>query len=522
MTGLQPVCASSEPRLRRLHLVFKGLLICGLSVLLWVCWAVHRSHHQLLTPPSAQVEGFPVAYPKSDDRCDLKPYELTIEHLSTSHSSDDLVTINPDSPRAPRFSFKASSATTPAPEAIASHVQVIRRRNCKSSNCEEEDGVQVVWDSGWVLAGRRNGLDITHPDDRQLDGLIPMEQLFWRARFGIGDSNITVVGCPWSEYEPFLVGPSQVLWQQADWICAPNKVQTDCDFYDTTGKAAAPLFRTEFDISNGGIIAGPVSELVSSARLFVTGLGHYDAWMNGVHLNRDRYLDPAPSSYDKRIYYNSFDVTDVIVKSNSTRQALGFVVGNGWFNVLPMKFWGKINLRESMTVGTPRVRCILAVEFIDEKIEPLIITTSITSSNRMEWSTAESGLLRNDLYLGNVVDLDRTKWLEGWSKVGFNSPLIEWHPVITCPPPSGHKELPLLEPQPIPPIRSRPPHLLQPVSTTIIDSELVLDMGLNTAAVVHVEIFVPHDWVCSAQMIELKFGELLFPNGTVNGFTSVA
>jgi alpha-L-rhamnosidase len=244
--------------------------------------------------------------------------------------------------------------------------------------------------------------------------------------------------------------------------------------------------------------------------------------MNGVHLNRDRHLDPAPSSYDKRIYYNSFDVTDAVVKYNSSRQALGFVVGNGWFNLLPMKFWGQRNLRESMTVGTPRVRCILVVEYRDENLKPLIVTTRTFGNNGAEWMTAESGLLRNDLYLGNFVDLDRSRWLVGWSKVGFNSPLIEWQPVVTCPPPSEQRWLPILEPQPIPPIRSRPPHQLKALSTTIVDTDLVLDMGLNTAAVVRVEIHVPHDWVCSAQLIELKFGEILFPNGTVNGYTSVA
>jgi hypothetical protein len=49
-----------------------------------------------------------------------------------------------------------------------------------------------------------------------------------------------------------------------------------------------------------------------------------------------------------------------------------------------------------------------------------------------------------------------------------------------------------------------------------------MDMGKNTAAAVHVEIRVPSTWVCSEQQIELKLGELLFPNGTVNVYTSVA
>ena len=454
-------------------------------------------------------------------QCDLTPYDLTLEHLSSSRHPQDLVTIDPDATRAPRFSFKAFSSTTPSPEAIASHVQVIRP--CKESDCIEDD--QIVWDSKWILAGRRNGLDITR--DHQLDGLVPMERLLWRARFGIAgaERSSTVFPCPWSELESFLVGPSREQWEQADWICAPNNVETECDFYDTNGKAAAPLFRTEFELPlRGGNTTIPVAKAVASAKLFVAGLGNYEAWINGVQVNRDRYLDPAPSSYDKRIYYNSFDVTDEITQSNTTRQVLGFVVGNGWFNPLPMKFWGHLNFREYLPVGTPRVQCILVIEFEGKSFNPFIITTSLSSNKgKSSWKTASSALLRNDLYLGNVVDLDRLHWLDGWSRMGSDSPFVQWHPVEGC---SAMSKVagrpPVLTPQPVPPIRSRLPHQLKAVSTKMVDNDLVLDMGLNTAAAVRVEIFVPDNWVCSAQEIELKFGELLLPNGTVNVYTSVA
>lgn len=441
--------------------------------------------------------------------CDLVPYDLTVEHLSQR----DLVTIDPEWPRAPRFSFKASSKTTPSPEAKASQIQLIRFQR------QDSQAKEVIWDSGWVTAGRHNGLDITR--SRPFDDLVPMERLFWRARFGIeGAKNQDIQACPWSRYDSLLVGPSQAQWMQADWICAPNEIQTDCDFYDTHGKAAAPIFRTEFDIGEG--LTGNTTSMslettIASARLFVTGLGYYEAWMNGVQINQERFLDPAPSTYSKRVYYNSFDVTNMLIEGR--RQALGFLVGNGWFNPLPMKFWGHINLRDTLIVGTPRVKSILRIEFEDRTREPLLVITSMTTRNTVTWETTHSSLLRNDLYLGNIVDLDRSRWLQGWSEVGFESPGITFRSVQTC---SDTVELPQPEPQTIPPIRSRPPHTLFPISRSMINNDLVLDMGLNSAAVVNVTIFVPHDWVCSAQQINLKFGELLHPNGTVNVYTSVA
>jgi Alpha-L-rhamnosidase N-terminal domain len=451
--------------------------------------------------------------------CDLKPYGLKLEHMLTATTNDDdhgrnVVTIRPDT--SPRFSFQASSDRTPAPEAIASQVQVVR---CTTSFplCADtlETNTVLLWDSGWVMAGRKNGLDITPP--QPLKNMVPMEQLHWRARFGIAAENsnneTNIISCPWSTmYESFLVGPSEEDWAQSEWICgSDDRVHTDCDYYDySTGshsKVSAPIFRTEFELP---------STTIKSARLFVTGLGHYEAWMNGIHINRNRYLDPAPSAYEKRIYYNSFDVTKALVPG--LNQSFGFLVGNGWWNPLPMKFWGGINLREALTVGTPRVRCILQVEFDDEGTEPVVVVTNNSSG---KWMVADSGLLRNDLYLGNVVDLDRNRLLDGWSTVGFNSPVIVWAEVQSCP--ASSSPIPSFpEPQPIPPIRSRPPHVLRPRSISTIDHDLIMDMGINTAAAVHVEIVVPNDWVCSEQQIELKFGELLFPNGTVNVYTSVA
>ena len=488
-----------------------------------------------------------MASPKVD--CDLRPYGLAVEHLLFTGTGQqqqqqqqpapllDWVTLRPNVSRAPRFSFKASSEQqTPTPEAVASQVQVVR---CTTPLCHTIE--EVIWDSGWIMGGRRNGLEITDAEP-WLDKWIPMELLHWKARFGISGENSSsttttttttnrttianemIVACPWSDpYEPFLVGPSDEQWSQAEWMCGQDnddehrvKSDDDCDYYDTHGKMAAPLFRTEFELPFFSATTNII--IIKSARLFVTGLGHYEAWMNGVHINQDRYLDPAPSTYTKRIYYNSFDVMNAMAV-NTRQQSLGFLVGNGWWNPLPMKFWGGKNLRDALAVGTPRVRAILQIEFEDEETttKPLVIYTSSSSG---KWMTADSGLLRNDLYLGNVVDLNRNDWLSGWSIVGFNSPFIHWRKAQSCPSDSSMPSFP--EPQPIPPIRSRPPHILRPQSITTIDNELVMDMGKNTAAAVHVEIIVPNNWVCSQQQIELKFGELLFPNGTVNVYTSVA
>ena len=91
---------------------------------------------------------------------------------------------------------------------------------------------------------------------------------------------------------------------------------------------------------------------IEHAVAFVSGLGHYQLFVNGQHINAGRFLDPGPASYSKRVYYNGFDVSDALL-SKGGKVAVGLMVGNGWYNPLPFKFWGHIALRENMRIGPP-------------------------------------------------------------------------------------------------------------------------------------------------------------------------
>jgi hypothetical protein len=69
----------------------------------------------------------------------------------------------------------------------------------------------------------------------------------------------------------------------------------DEDFY---GDDPAPLFRKIFALPRG----------VKRARLYVTGLGYYEAFLNGRRVG-DHVLDPGWTNYRKRVYYSTYDVT---------------------------------------------------------------------------------------------------------------------------------------------------------------------------------------------------------------------
>ena len=73
-------------------------------------------------------------------------------------------------------------------------------------------------------------------------------------------------------------------------------------------------------------------------------------------------LDPGWTNYRKRVLYSTYDVTPQIV---SGRNCLGLMLGNGWYNPLPLKMWGFLNLRKNLPVGRPRAIAQLEIEFAD-------------------------------------------------------------------------------------------------------------------------------------------------------------
>ena len=128
---------------------------------------------------------------------------------------------------------------------------------------------------------------------------------------------------------------------------------TDCDLYK---EKPGPLFRREFETPHGPSL--------SSARIYVSGLGYFKCYVNGQRVG-DSELDPAFTNVEKRVFYRTFNVTQLILQNGGTRHVLGIELGNGWFNPLPLRFWGAHNLRDSLRVGAPMFKLNLVLRFND-------------------------------------------------------------------------------------------------------------------------------------------------------------
>src|SRR5581483_6381323 len=86
---------------------------------------------------------------------------------------------------------------------------------------------------------------------------------------------------------------------------------------DTSRPQPAPMLRREFD----------VRAAVTKARLYVTALGVYEVYLNGDAVG-DHILAPGWTSYNHRLHYQTFDITDLL---HEGQNAMGAILGDGWY-----------------------------------------------------------------------------------------------------------------------------------------------------------------------------------------------
>jgi alpha-L-rhamnosidase len=324
-----------------------------------------------------------------------------------------------------------------------------------------------LWDSGRVTSDRSVGILY---EGRPLHSGM---RVWWKVRAWDRDGRPAPDSEPqW--WEMALLSPQD--WH-GKWICHDQPLpQRDEDFYKDS---PAPLLRKDF----------VASRPIRKARLNVSGLGYYELHLNGAKVG-DQVLDPGWTSYAKRVLYSTYDVTTLIQQGGN---ALGVILGNGWYNPLPLRMWGHLNLREHLTVGRPRVILQLNIEYADGTTGEIVTDET--------WKTADGPILRNSVYLGEVYDARRE--IPGWDRPGFND--RGWQAAVAATDALGP-----LRAQAAPPIKVG--RIIKPVAMTEPAPGLfIFDLGENFAGWVRLRARGK-----AGDTITLTFGELLMPDGTLN------
>lgn len=160
---------------------------------------------------------------------------------------------------------------------------------------------------------------------------------------------------------------------------------------------ALPVFATDFD-----------AEDVASARLYVTGLGAYNASINGEPVSED-LLEPANTFHARRVPYATYDVTSLLSEGENS---LGVEVGNGIFNVFNVPGAPTRYVKTASGHGAPRVIGQLEITHADGSVT----TVATDAGDGSDWRTTLGEVTFTNWYGGE--DVDARRHIDGWDEPG--------------------------------------------------------------------------------------------------------
>lgn len=167
---------------------------------------------------------------------------------------------------------------------------------------------------------------------------------------------------------------------------------------------------------------------ITDAVVYVCGLGHYRLNINGATVG-DAEFAPVWSEYDKTVYYNVFDVTDLITAGGN---AVSVLLGNGMFNVQRMGRYSKLQT----SFGPPQMLLRLEINYADG-------TRQVIKSDG-DWKYSLSPITFNSIYGGESYDARLEQ--QGCCKAGFDD--SGWRKAVVTEGPKGR-----LTPQTVQPVR---------------------------------------------------------------------
>lgn len=156
---------------------------------------------------------------------------------------------------------------------------------------------------------------------------------------------------------------------------------------EKTGMYQLPQFRKVFSVSGE----------IEQALVYITGLGHFDFFLNGKKVG-DHFLDPGWTKYDKEALYVTFDITDELKGGTNV---LGVMLGNGFYNIPRERYFKLLG-----SFGAPKMRLNLCIRYANGKTEHIVSDRS--------WRATASPVTYSSIYGGE--DYDATLEQKGWMK----------------------------------------------------------------------------------------------------------
>lgn len=131
------------------------------------------------------------------------------------------------------------------------------------------------------------------------------------------------------------------------------------------------------------------AERVKEAKLFVTALGVYEARLNGKRVG-DFILAPGWTTYKKRLQYQEYDVTGLLMKYNQ----LQITVGKGWYRGR----LGQESFPPQEELRSQPAGLLLQLEILYED------GTTVICASDETWTCGESNIRFSEIYDGEIYD----------------------------------------------------------------------------------------------------------------------
>ncbi|AYC36814.1 alpha-L-rhamnosidase [Streptomyces griseorubiginosus] len=308
-----------------------------------------------------------------DDRTAVEG--LTVEHRTTP--------LGVDAAR-PRFGWRTASR-------VRGRRQTAYRLLVASTPDRLTVGRADVWDSGRVDSADSVAVRYAGP------ALKPSTRYHWTVELW-DENGRPLPEAPTARFETGLFSTDGVTgWDGAQWITMAGKAPNS---------PGAPLLRKQTALDGGR---------VHEARLYVSALGVYDAYVNGrrVTVPQDgrathELLTPGWTNYDTTVSYFTYEVTGLL--ADERQVTLAAVLGNGWYN-------GRIS--ENSVYHSPdgnrlALKAKLLIRYEDGS------TQTVVTSPDGDWRATDTGPYRaDDLYDGQTYDARRE--LPGWTANGYDA-----------------------------------------------------------------------------------------------------
>jgi len=289
-----------------------------------------------------------------------------------------------------------------------------------------------IWDTGKVVSAKSTQVVYAGK------GLESGKTYFWKVTYWDKDGRES----PWSDTARFDAGLFERTEWKGSWIGGRNQL------------------RKEF----------PLDGRVKRARAFVCGLGYHELRVNGRKAG-GHVLDPGWTTYDKRVLYVTYDVTNALRQGPN---AVGVVLGNGKYGSRALL----VQINIELEGGT---------------------RTSLVSD--ASWKAANGPILEDSVYNGETYDARLET--PGWDRPGFDDKA--WGPVEAVKAPAG-----VLSAQMMPAIQVVDTVL--PVKMTSPQPGVyVFDMGQNFSGWARLRVKGPR-----GTDVRMRFVELVYDNGMIN------